>query len=699
MPVALYLAASLLCSAPALQAESGRLVRTTAEVRALSGTACPTGIPVAISGQVTAEPYKKGIILTDATGGCYIENLQNVPGRKPRCGDLISVCGETFANEFHQEAVRATNIAFCGHAPLPAPRQSTVERILSGKDNFRTVRVSGFITEVIRDEINPEWHYMVLKDNGVPVYVAVPEAGESETLVQKLIDCEVELTGVVMPHYCAERLFIGPHLELWSKDEIKIRTAASGKFESYPYLEDILHVNPAEISKMRRRRAEGTITAVWNGNRALLEEDSGRRILIGLSQETTAPRVGSRVVVVGFPETDLFRLSLSRSLYRVLPRPPEESDSRIATPVKPADILFDENGNRRLSQEFFGRLIRLHGIVRSVPTDSDVTQRMFIDSDGFLVPVDLHSVPRDEQGLCLGCKLEISGICIMEAESWRTNNLFPVLGSFTLVPQSANDIRVLSRPSWWTPARLLVVIGSLFLALVAFVVWNRILNRLVERRSQQLFREQVAHAGSDLKVDERTRLAVELHDSLSQTLTGVSFQIDAAEKARQRDPSRIEKHLAIAKRTLQSCRDELRNCLWDLRNNALEDADTATAVRRTIEPHIGEAQLALDVQVPRAKLSDNTFHSILCILRELSVNAVRHGAARQVTIAGRLADGALTFSVTDDGSGFDPDNRPGMDEGHFGLQGIAERLDTLGGEMDIASRHGRGTSVTVRIRI
>jgi len=236
------------------------------------------------------------------------------------------------------------------------------------------------------------------------------------------------------------------------------------------------------------------------------------------------------------------------------------------------------------------------------------------------------------------------------------------------------------------------------MTLIAFVVWNRILRRLIERRSQQLFREQVAHASSDLKIGERTRLAVELHDSLSQTLTGVSFQIDAAEKARQRDPLRVEKHLSIAKRTLQSCREELRNCLWDLRNNALEETDTATAIRRTVEPHLGEAELVLDMQVSRAKLSDNTFHSILCILRELAVNAVRHGTARHVAIDGRLTAGTLTFSVVDDGCGFDPDNHPGMDEGHFGLQGISERIDTLGGDMSISSVANEGTTVTFSLK-
>ena len=696
MPTALHLIAVLLCSTSALQAEPERLVRTVAELQALAKPTCPIGLPVLLRGQVIAEPYKKGIILADATGGCYIENLQNIPDPKPRLGDLLTVRGETFANEFRQEAVKATAITLTGHRPAPDPRPTTVERVVSGAENFRTVRISGYITEVIEDEINPEWHYMVLKHDGAATYVSVPEVGENEISLPALIDCDVELTGVVMPHYCAERLFIGPHLEMISKDDIRIRTIASGNVEDYTYLEDIFHVNPAEISKMRRRRIEGLVLAVWNRSQALVEEDSGRRILIDFSAGSSLPKVGARIVAVGFPETDLFRLNLSRAICKTIGTDPPAGE--LPQAVTAANILLDTNGNHRLDQSYYGKLIRLCGVVRSMPSAGNSDGRINLDCDGFLVPVDVSANPSVADGLALGCKIAASGICIMEAKNWRSDNLFPILGGFTLVPRTSDDIRVLAQPPWWTPGRLLVVICSLFAALLGILAWNRALNHLVERRSRQLFKEQVAHAGADLKVDERTRLAVELHDSLSQTLTGVSFQIDAAERARQRDPSRIERHLAIAKRTLQSCREDLRNCLWDLRNNALEETDATTAIQRTIEPHLGEARLALDMQIPRAKFSDNTFHAILCVLRELAVNAVRHGAASLITITGRLTNDELKFSVVDNGRGFDPDNRLGVAEGHFGFQGITERIETLGGTLSLSSTIDEGTTVIFSLK-
>ncbi len=85
-------------------------------------------------------------------------------------------------------------------------------------------------------------------------------------------------------------------------------------------------------------------------------------------------------------------------------------------------------------------------------------------------------------------------------------------------------------------------------------------------------------------------------------------------------------------------------------------------------------------------------------LRELATNAVRHGGASVVRISGALEDGMLSCSVEDDGCGFDPDDRPGLAEGHFGLQGVEERIDELGGELSIRSRIGAGSTISFRIR-
>ena len=157
-------------------------------------------------------------------------------------------------------------------------------------------------------------------------------------------------------------------------------------------------------------------------------------------------------------------------------------------------------------------------------------------------------------------------------------------------------------------------------------------------------------------------------------------------------------HLDIATKTLKSCRDELRNCIWDLRNDALEQADMNDAIKRTLNPHVNGVNLAVRFNVPRERLSDNTAHALLRIIRELVQNAVRHSNAANIRIAGKLDDEQLLFSVSDDGCGFDPNNVQGVHQGHFGLQGIRERIDLLGGEMTISSTIGHGTKVSISLK-
>ena len=88
---------------------------------------------------------------------------------------------------------------------------------------------------------------------------------------------------------------------------------------------------------------------------------------------------------------------------------------------------------------------------------------------------------------------------------------------------------------------------------------------------------------------------------------------------------------------------------------------------------------------------------MLRIIRELVVNAIRHGGAKSIKVAGEYHDGTVSFSVRDNGFGFDPATAPGPLQGHFGLQGVRERLDKFNGNLMIDSRPGKGTRIFVTL--
>jgi signal transduction histidine kinase len=137
--------------------------------------------------------------------------------------------------------------------------------------------------------------------------------------------------------------------------------------------------------------------------------------------------------------------------------------------------------------------------------------------------------------------------------------------------------------------------------------------------------------------------------------------------------------------------------MWDLRNQTLDDVTMDDAIRRTLAPHLSGASLAVRFAVDRELFSDTTALAILRIIRELVTNAVRHGKATSVKVAGCIENDRLMFSVTDNGCGFDPASAPGVEQGHFGLQGVAERTERLNGELTVNSAPGRGTKALVSI--
>ena len=197
----------------------------------------------------------------------------------------------------------------------------------------------------------------------------------------------------------------------------------------------------------------------------------------------------------------------------------------------------------------------------------------------------------------------------------------------------------------------------------------------------------------------RTRLAVELHDSISQSLTGIALQVDSAERANAGSNQTVASFLRLARQMLGSCRRELQSCLLDLRKRTFEEKDLSEAIRLTVLPLSENSEISVRFNVPREGLAETTVHTILKIIRELVVNAIRHGGATHVRIAGEREGAMIRFSVRDNGCGFDSQSAPGPAQGHFGIQGIRERTKEFNGTVTIESSIGQGTKVTVTMNM
>ena len=671
-------------------------ITTAAELKTFAANGVTNVTPFRLKGTITAV-LPGSFTIEDDTGWMLIQNEKRIIVAN---GDQVVVYGKTYPNldmtPRHMYMHYAKGIDIIGHGKPRKPTDATLTEIASGSLDGRLVRIKGLVVSKTIDEIDKAFHILLVSADRKTIAIFVSDPNIKQT---QLVNSEIMVEGICIPHAGHWRQFQGHLVKPIENGITVIRPPPSDPFDVPPM--DITQYNdPDDIVGLGMRRIDGTVLAVWNGDRFLMRTGERQTTLALLAPGIAPPTCGESVRVAGFPDTDLFNLQLANAIWRGRARSPSApSDPPNEKPkdIEIKDIIRGPMENHGLNVPLHGRLVRFRGVVRNVPSLDFGQTQMYLEHDTCVVPVDLNGVRSCVTELSIGCELEITGICVLEAQEWRPNVPMPKVRKLYIVPRSAADIRIVARPPWWTTGRLMVALGILAAALLAVFAWNRSLSHAVAVRGRRLFREELAHAKAELKIEERTRLAVELHDSLSQTLTGVAFQIEAAERARQKNPERVERHLSAAQKTLSSCRRELTNCLSDLRSRTFEEQDTEKAIRLMLEPHIEEAEVSVDFKVPRTHLSDATFHAILQMTRELVVNAIRHGKAQHVSVTGGIDNHCIFLAVQDDGAGFDPANRPGVSEGHFGLKGVSERIDRLGGTMEITSAPGKGTKIDIKI--
>ena len=648
-------------------------------VRATTGSA---GIPARLA-------------VEDASGGMIlVREVPEVMNTEIKAGDRLRIQGSVNRGlRSRCPYANCLRISVIGHDSKPAPIEASVRSVLRGKHDCQLVRISCSVRDVFKDEIDPGYVFLILRAEEDVLYMPFHAKKLSASTLNRLVGAEIAVCGICTPQDIAARRAIGrTFFPADGLASVRVIRPATDPFD-VPTLADIPHGSPDEIARLGRHRTTARTIAVWNRNKLLVKAADGTVHGVTLAEENPPP-YGSTVDITGFPESDLFRINLVRAIWR--PSDRTISDDETPQAISVPDFMTDERGRHCFNPYAHGRALRLVGTVVSLPGSANDDGRITLESDNYLVPVDFSAQPDALNGLEVGCRLEVTGTCVMESENWQPNTAFPRIRGFALVVRTPDDVRILARPPWWTPGRLLVVIGSL---LAAILIWNAALRRLAERRGREFFRAQIAQTTSELKVEERTRLAVELHDAISQNLTGASMRIDAARKLLDHDREKSAHQLDIASNTLDSCREELRNCIWDLRNEALDERNMNEAIRRTLARHLGETTLSVRFNIPRAKLSDNTTNAILCIIHELAVNAIRHGQATELKVAGSIDRERLLFSVRDNGNGFDPAEAPGTADGHFGLQGIRERLRRLNGTLALDSRPGNGTKAVATLDI
>jgi signal transduction histidine kinase len=220
---------------------------------------------------------------------------------------------------------------------------------------------------------------------------------------------------------------------------------------------------------------------------------------------------------------------------------------------------------------------------------------------------------------------------------------------------------------------------------------------IADQLANALENERLSEETRELAIlEERNRMAREIHDTLAQGFTGIVLQLEAAEQGLNEAPESVPSHIDRARALARESLSEARRSVWALRPQALEKRDLAGAIRREVERLAGEGRVGarLVVSGKRARLEASVEDALLRITQEALTNVRRHSEATTAEVRLAFGEETVRLSIADNGVGFDTS---WSKEGSFGLIGMNERAQACGGNARVTSTPGTGTRIEVTV--
>jgi signal transduction histidine kinase len=198
---------------------------------------------------------------------------------------------------------------------------------------------------------------------------------------------------------------------------------------------------------------------------------------------------------------------------------------------------------------------------------------------------------------------------------------------------------------------------------------------------------------------ERTRIAREIHDTLAQGFVGISVQLELAAQMLSSSPQTVREQLNQTRRLVRDSLAEARSSIWNLRSNEPGSADFASRFSNAIRARTASKPIETNIQFMGTyrSLASNVESELLKIALEAVANVLQHAEATRVDINVRYEIRRLTMQIEDNGVGISSDMADATPAGHFGLIGMRERTQAIGGTFTMNSVSGAGTKVSVEL--
>ena len=693
-------------------------LRSIAEILALPVEEFEHQRPVVVRGVVT---LGQPLVIQDGDSAIYLDHTQLQDGAGKHWREILKSLSLQLGAEVEATGVVDPggyapwvimhDIRRLGEQPLPEPVSLDIAQLFAGEGVGRRIRATGVVQAVLE---NPKRWSLAFESASRRFSVTIAKAVMPE-LPEGLVDAEVEVVGVGKSFRNTRGEFVAPGLYLARGEDLRvIREPALGPFElPITPLGSIARYRPKPLGGHRVRTA-GVVSFATPGTLFLQDDIGGVQVdLAPTAGGDSTFEPGDRVEVAGFPDMTTgigaITWAIARRISHGTPPPPLS--------IQPGYIVrvndtHSQVGSVARPGSYDGCLIRCQGKLEAVNTTSGGTL-LTLTEDGTAFTARVATRDRtDSTPFVLGSELEITGI--VQAERNPQGDSSSVRGTTSLsqvglLVRDRGDIRVVRLPPWWTPARLAAVAGLLGFLALASIVWVTFLRREVARQTARAVAEESARQQAALDYEitlrERNKLAGNLHDTALQTVTGIAFQLKVCEaKERERiadavaivGDDEVGRHLGVARKMVEHAADQLRGTVWSLRSLPNEGRSFSDALRELVDRlETGhEACVRLDFNADADAIPAYVAGNLILVVQEAVHNALHHAAPRQVDVSVDVdGAGGVAVEIRDDGSGFEVGTQAGPRHGHFGVAGMRERVERLGGTFEIDSASGRGTSV------
>jgi signal transduction histidine kinase len=643
-------------------------VLTTAEqVNQLSREELQHNYPVKLHGVITTVLEGDALVLQDTTRGLYVAVGRSLP---LRAGDYCELEGVAAAGEF-SPYILASRIEKLGSGTLPNPIHPTWDQLLNGSMHCQYVELEGVVTLMNGDTIT-----LLTRDGPIKVKLDPTAPLLAKTDENAL----VRLRGCLFADWDkqAQRVMVG-NIRINQQWMDVVQPAPIDPFAiPSKHVGELLQFDP-QAGSLQRVKISGQIVYLGDAGCFLMDGSSGLRFIpVG----TLNAHVCDLVDVVGFPD-----LSGPAPLLR------EAVVRRLGLAELPKAHQLE--ANNLLRDDYDSTLVRVDGVllgITSTPEREVLEMQSGLRRFGVIV--------KDKAGLkplIPGSRLELTGVYVGQGGNWVLGRS---INSFQLLLNSGFDIRILSRPPWWTLKRLLSAVSVLLGVLIAAMIWIKLLHRQVAERTLQLetqIQKRQRAERQQAAEQERARVAQDLHDDLGASLTEVNMLTSlvkspattAEEKFRYVDELN-EKALCMV--------TSLDEIVWAMnpRNDTVASLASyfGSYAQRFLE--LASVAYGLDVaeDLPDYPLDPKFRQELFLAFKEALTNVVRHARAKKVWLRISVQQNALMITVADDGCGIAPGKR---DAGADGLANMQERLRALGGSCHLQSEPGKGTTVRFEV--